>query len=99
MTIDEIRTLIKSDKQLASQQIDEILQKDADNIAALELKVQILEAEDKIPEAINRLNRIIQIDADNKDALAKKELLLTILKYRNSDIYANTNLSHDPWLD
>lgn len=50
-------------------------------------------------ETINALNRILAIDPKNKRARALKAYYNEILLYRNTDIYASTNLFMDPWQD
>ncbi len=50
-------------------------------------------------KAINDYLRLIEINADDKIAIAKLSILRNILKYSNIDIYASTNTNMDPWLD
>lgn len=97
--LDEIRYILKSDSKLAFEKIEAQLLHFPENIELLCLKAQILESFDKIPEAINILNLVLRSDSNNKQAKVKQELLYEILRYRNSDIYANPNLGHDPWLE
>lgn len=54
---------------------------------------------DQWGEAINILNEVLEEDKDNKQAKVKKDQAEQIMKFRNSDIYACTNLHMDPWLD
>lgn len=49
--------------------------------------------------AINDYLTILKIVPDNKIAKTKLELLRTIIKYSNIDIYASTNTNMDPWED
>lgn len=50
-------------------------------------------------KAINDYYHILSIDKDEKLAKVKIEYLKTILRYTNTDIYANPNTNLDPWLE
>ena len=50
-----------------------------------------------IPEAINLLQKILNIDPKNKKAKNGKLYLEEIVRFNNTDIFANTNLFMDPW--
>ncbi len=96
---DETKKQYYQNPQWAIMQLDQCLQNMPYDVDLLIFKAEILEAIDKIPDAINLLNKVLKL-ADNKQEIqAKIELLKTILRYRNLDIYGNTNTWHDPWLD
>jgi len=59
-------------------------------------EVSKLISEEKYGEAINYLQRIIESDNANKEALTLMEQLKKILEYQNRDIYGSTNLDMDP---
>lgn len=50
-------------------------------------------------KAINDYYHILRIDKEEKLAKSKIEYLKTILRYTNTDIYANPNTNLDPWLE
>jgi len=50
-------------------------------------------------KAINDYYHILRIDKEQNLAKAKIEYLKTILRYTNTDIYANPNTNLDPWLE
>ena len=50
-------------------------------------------------KAINDYIAIIDIDSTYKDSKVKLDMLRTIVKYVNIDIYASTNTNMDPWMD
>ncbi len=50
-------------------------------------------------KAINDYYDILSIDKEQKLAKVKIEYLKTILRYTNTDIYANPNTNMDPWLE
>jgi len=49
--------------------------------------------------AINDYNKVLEIEPESKHAKAQIDLLKTILRYANTDIYASTNTNMDPWLE
>ncbi len=50
-------------------------------------------------DAINDFNKVVGINPGNKEAAGKVDLIHTILRYHNTDIYANPNTDMDPWLE
>ena len=49
--------------------------------------------------AINDYNKVVEINPGNKEAAGKIDIIKTILRYNNTDIYANPNTNMDPWLE
>ncbi len=50
-------------------------------------------------EAINDYLRVLEINPENNEAAGKIDILKTILRFHNTDIYANPNTDMDPWLE
>ncbi len=50
-------------------------------------------------DAINDYNKVVELNPQNKEAAGKIDLIRTILRYHNTDIYANPNTDMDPWLE
>lgn len=50
-------------------------------------------------DAINDYNKVVELNPKNKEAAGKVDLIHTILRYHNTDIYANPNTNMDPWLE
>ncbi|RLD63228.1 MAG: hypothetical protein DRJ01_04300 [Bacteroidetes bacterium] len=50
-------------------------------------------------KAINDFNKILEINPNCTEARVSIEYLKTTIKFINIDVYANTNLSKDPWFD
>ncbi len=50
-------------------------------------------------EAINDYRRVLEINPENREAEGKIDILKTILRFHNTDIYANPNTDMDPWLE
>lgn len=53
----------------------------------------------ELPKAINDYNKILVLDANETYAKTQLDFLSTILKYNNTDIYANPNTNFDPWFE
>lgn len=49
-------------------------------------------------KAINDYIAVLELDANHKDAKVKLDMLKTIVKFVNTDIYASTNTNMDPWM-
>lgn len=50
-------------------------------------------------DAINNYNKVVELNPGNKEAAGKIDIIKTILRYNNTDIYANPNTDMDPWLE
>ena len=49
-------------------------------------------------KAINDYIAILELDSSYKDVKVRLDMLQTIVKYVNTDIYASTNTNMDPWM-
>jgi len=88
---DEIKSLLK--------ELESILEKNEKNPEILHLRAKLYIKLEEPSKAINDYNKILTIDPEDQTALFQIEHLKTILRFRNTDIYANPNTNHDPWLD
>ncbi len=50
-------------------------------------------------KAINDYNQILSKDKSDQKAIVQLEMLTTILRYNNTDIYSSTNTNMDPWME
>jgi tetratricopeptide (TPR) repeat protein len=50
-------------------------------------------------KAVNDYKKVLEINPKDQRALTKAEFVRTILRYQNTDIYANPNTDMDPWLE
>ena len=89
----------RSDLELIIKELNQWLKIEPDNILLLEQRAAIFEKLQQYGNAINDLKKIIEIAPDNKQATVKLEMLNTILRYKNTDIYASPNTNMDPWLE
>ncbi len=98
ISIDDIKILMeKRELPKALLHIKEYKAENGQDIEVLLLEVDAYSAMQEFGKAINVLNEILTLSEDHDLAKAKKEQIETILKFINLDIYANPNLSHDPW--
>jgi|GEM_PF-443251 len=87
----DIRRLVKH----ISETIDEM----SEPIEWLRMRAVLYVKLDEKGHAINDYRQILKLSPDDVHAAGQLELLVTILRYSNSDIYANTNTHMDPWLE
>jgi len=78
---------------------ESLLNNDDANIVLLEKRAKFHEKFQQYGKAINDYKKIVKTDPENKHAKTQIELLKTILRYTNTDIYASTNTNMDPWLE
>ncbi len=50
-------------------------------------------------EAINNYMKVLELNPEDKEAAGKIDIIKTILRYNNTDIYASPNTDMDPWLE
>jgi tetratricopeptide (TPR) repeat protein len=83
----------------ALKKIDGQIINDQKSIVLLELRALVYEKLQQYGKAINDYKSILKVDPNNKNAKTRTELLKTILRYSNTDIYASPNTNMDPWLE
>ena len=69
------------------------------NISLLHSRAELYTKLQEHSKAINDYIAILRIDPNDKAAMIKLDMLQTIVKYTNTDIYASTNTNMDPWMD
>ena len=91
----------RGDKDIETllDETDRLLNKDSRNLKLLRLRAELNIKLQKFGLAINDYKTILLIDKHDHTAAAQIEQLQTILKFNNTDIYANPNTTFDPWLD
>lgn len=53
----------------------------------------------ELASALNDYKKVLSLEPGNRNAATKIELIQTILRYNNTDIYASPNTDMDPWLE
>lgn len=81
------------------QEVNHLLKSNPTHLELLHNRAELNIKRQELGAAINDYRMIIAIDKNDKKASAQIEQLQTILKYNNTDIYANPNTNFDPWID
>lgn len=91
----------KGDQEVKAllSQVEELLEKEELKKKLLHLRAEIYIKLQQPAKAINDYNLILGLDPKDTTAKFQVEHLKTILKFNNTDIYANPNTNLDPWLD
>ena len=79
--------------------LNEHIQKTGMDPDMLHVRAKIFIKLQRFGPAINDYRTILSINKEDKTAQLQVEQLKTILKFTNTDIYANPNTNFDPWLD
>ena len=80
-------------------EVDHLLKTDPRHLDLLRLRAELNIKLQIFGSAINDFNAVLAITPDDQAAKARIDQLQSILKYNNTDIYANPNTHFDPWLD
>lgn len=89
----------EEDIQSKIASLSQKLSSDKTDIDLLHSRAQLFTKIQDQSSAINDYLLILQINPDDNIAKVKLEMLRTIVKYTNTDIYANPNTNLDPWLE
>ncbi len=81
------------------QRLTEQLTKSPDDITLLEQRADLYYQTGNFGKAINDYQQILKLNPELKKIETKIDLIRTILRYSNTDIYASTNTNMDPWLE
>jgi len=103
MTAQEYIKKINKDKddnlERAVKNLEQALVEYPENIELLFLKGEFHEKKEEIPAAMNAYLKILELEPENREAEVRREHLVSIQRYRNMDVFENTNLWNDPWLE
>ena len=89
----------KNDLMAIIQKISNALIDNPGETALYRLRAELWVKLDEKGKAINDYKAILQFNPNDQEAFVRIQSLETILRYNNSDIYANTNTNMDPWFD
>ena len=96
--INKAKELIAKEQwDAALELLNKAFEMDATHTEVLELRAEVYHRLNRLSDGVNDLNRLLKLEPDNEKIKAKKELLQTILKNSQLDIYACTNTHLDPW--
>jgi len=80
------------------KKLDKDIETTDDKLGVLYLRADLYTKLQKHSNAINDYIAILEIDGSYKDVKVKLDMLKTIVKFVNTDIYASTNTNMDPWM-
>jgi len=80
------------------EKLDKEIENTDNKLGVLYLRADLYTKLQKHSNAINDYIAILDIDGSYKDAAVKLDMLKTIVKFVNTDIYASTNTNMDPWM-
>ena len=81
------------------KELNQWLEKEQGNSVLLEQRALLYEKLQQYGNAINDYKKILESTPRHKRATTKVELLSTILRFSNTDIYASPNTNLDPWME
>lgn len=84
------------------KQIEEItdkIQKASNDINLLHTRAELYTKLQEHSNAINDYIAILKLSPADKEVKVKLDMLQTIVRYTNTDIYASTNTNMDPWME
>ena len=80
-------------------QLSKLISVSPADMELLYARADLYEKLQKWGDAINDYLQIISINKNDQKAKTRAEMLRTILRYNNTDIYASPNTNYDPWLE
>lgn len=81
------------------EKLSHLIERSSESVEMLRLRANLWVKIDEKGKAINDYNAILKLAPDNTDAGMQIQFLKTILRFNNSDIYANPNTNMDPWFE
>jgi len=91
--------LSKKEILVLINKIDKEIQNVDNKQSLLHSRAQLYTKIQEHSKAINDYIAILKADPTDKEAQVNLEMLQTIVKFVNTDIYASTNTNMDPWMD
>lgn len=81
------------------QEISGLIDDEKADCYLLHLRAELYVKLQKNDKAINDYSLILSKNKFDKKARVQLQMLTTILRYNNTDIYSSTNTNMDPWLE
>lgn len=81
------------------KQLDEALKAQPDDEELHFMRAELFYKLNRYGDAMNDYMKVAELNPDNKEAAGKIDIIKTILRYHNTDIYASPNTDMDPWLE
>ncbi len=96
--MDRNNNMEKKEIQELIQAINKDINKTDNSIDLLYERAALFTKLQEHSKAINDYIAILEINPSYKDVVVKLDMLKTIVKFVNTDIYASTNTNMDPWM-
>ena len=93
------KILGKSQVSACINQLNTLLLNSSTDVELLHARAELFEKQQEWAKAINDYLKILSIDKNDKKARTQSEMLKTILRYNNTDIYSSPNTHYDPWFE
>jgi len=92
---------VSGNKEIAEliEKVSKLMDEKGADSASLHLRADLYVKMQQHHKAINDYNRILSKNKSDKKAQVQLEMLTTILRYSNTDIYSSTNTNMDPWME
>lgn len=81
------------------EKLNKQIEEQPDNSELYYYRADLYFQQNILGKAINDYRKVLELEPEHKVAKGKVELLSTILRYNNTDIYASPNTDMDPWLE
>ncbi len=81
------------------EEISNKLKSNPKDTKLLHLRAELYTSLQDHGKAMNDYMVILDSEPNDKEAKTKLNLLKSIIKYANIDVYASTNTNMDPWMD
>lgn len=97
----ELSARVSGSKEIENliQKITLLIEENKKNTTLLHLRAELYVKLQQHHKAINDYNLILSKNETDKKAQVQLEMLSTILRYNNTDIYASPNTNMDPWME
>lgn len=90
---------VVNSENISLKELDKLISEKPNNDRLYLLRAEIYVQQNELAKALNDYDKVLEFDPENKQAATKKEIIKTILRFNNTDIYANPNTDMDPWLE
>jgi regulator of sirC expression with transglutaminase-like and TPR domain len=97
----ELAEKVSGDEEIEEliRKLNKRIQTDGFDSGWLHLRAELYVKLQQHHKAINDYNLILSKNKSDQKALVQLEMLTTILRYNNTDIYSSTNTNMDPWME
>lgn len=98
--LDQLRK-VEGEKNIldAVKKLDKMIETQRDDEDLYFMRAEFFYKLNRYGQAINDYYKVLEINENNKEAAGKIDIIKTILRYNNTDIYASPNTNMDPWLE